>query len=89
MPAFALRATARFVLTLCVRRRGDEVAGSFHDRGAALGGANVAARITHADAVAAKLGEGFGDGGFITHAVDDEVPFLGGEFLGDAEADAA
>ena len=37
----------------------------------------------------AELGEGLGDGGFVADAVDDEVPFLGGEFLGDAEADAA
>ena len=63
--------------------------GGFVNHFAAFGGTDVAAGVADADAVLAQRGEGLGDGFLGADTVDDKIPFLGGEFLGDAEADAA
>ena len=69
--------------------RGDEGMGGFDDRGAALDGADVALGVADLDAHRTELGERLGDGVRRAHAIDDEIPFFGGELLGDAEADTA
>src|SRR5690606_30691833 len=79
----------RWLCSSLLRPRSDVIFGGSVDCGAAFGGTDVAAGVADADAVGAELGEGFGDSGFLADAVDDEVPFLGGEFFGDAEANAA
>ena len=69
--------------------KGDVVVRGRVDRGAAFAGADVAAGVADFNAVGAEFIEGFRDGGFFADAVDDEIPFFGSEFFGDAESDAA
>ena len=59
------------------------------DRGPSFDGPDVAAGVANADALGPKLGQGFDDGFLGPHSVNNEIPFLGGELLGDAKADAA
>jgi hypothetical protein len=59
------------------------------DCGATCGAAHITTGVTDAPAVGPQGGERLCDGFLSANAVDDDIPFFGGESGCDAESDAA